>query len=370
MNSSSSTDNLIAALGQSSRVCQVDLLSLANWQLENVMAAMQVPFPELTDLRLCSISETPPVIPDSFLGGSAPGLEHFDLNGIPFPALPILVSSASHLATLNLINIPHSGYISPEAMVTLLTALSSLGHLSLEFESPRSRPGWESRSLPPPQRSIILSALLEFQFKGVTEYLEELVTPIDTPQLGRIDVAFFNQIDFDTPRLAQFINRTPRLRARNAQVKFDDDFAHVGFPPGGETLGIAISCREPDWQLTSVAQVCNTFLHPVSAVEDLYIDHEYWQLVWNNDVIENWLELFVPFTAVEKLYLSRVFAQGIAATLQELVGDRILEVLPRLRNIFVEGLESLEPFQETVEQFLARRRRSGHPIAISVWNRR
>ena len=46
----SGMDNIIAALGQSIRVCQVTLQGLAGWQLEEVFAAMQVPFPELTYL--------------------------------------------------------------------------------------------------------------------------------------------------------------------------------------------------------------------------------------------------------------------------------------------------------------------------------
>jgi hypothetical protein len=69
----SGTDNFIAALEQSNRVCQVILRGLDR-QLENVLAAMQVSFPELTDLRLFSDDETPPVIPDPFLDGSAPRL--------------------------------------------------------------------------------------------------------------------------------------------------------------------------------------------------------------------------------------------------------------------------------------------------------
>jgi hypothetical protein len=47
----SGTDNTMAALGQSNRVCQV-YLALAGWQLEEVLAAMEVSFPELTELRL------------------------------------------------------------------------------------------------------------------------------------------------------------------------------------------------------------------------------------------------------------------------------------------------------------------------------
>ena len=41
--SSSDIDNIIAALGQRNRVCEVFLEQLADWQLEHVLAAMQVP---------------------------------------------------------------------------------------------------------------------------------------------------------------------------------------------------------------------------------------------------------------------------------------------------------------------------------------
>ena len=95
------TDNVIAALGQSNRVCQVDLESLADWQLEKVMAAMQVSFPELTEMQLGSDDETLPVIPNSFLDGSAPRLESFSLDGIPFPGLPKLLRSATQLVSLS-----------------------------------------------------------------------------------------------------------------------------------------------------------------------------------------------------------------------------------------------------------------------------
>jgi hypothetical protein len=370
----SGTDNVIAALGQSNRVCQVDLESLADWQLEKVMAVMQVSFPELTEMQLGSDDETLPVIPDSFLDGSAPRLESFSLDGIPFPGLPKLLRSATQLVSLSLTNIPHSGYISPEAMVTLLSVLSSLRTLSLKFLSPQSCPDWQSRRLPPPKRSI-LPALYEIYFKGVTEYLEELVTRIDTPQLDQMFIIFFNQIDFDCPRLAQFINSTPTLRALDeARVQLFDSIAGVNLrhrtsQSDLDGLTIAISCGEPDWQLSSIEQVCNFSLHPISTVEDLYIERRYSQPVWKDDAVEDtlWLELLLPFTAVKNLYLSKEFAPGIAATLEELVGSRITEVLPRLQNIFVEGLEPSGPFQKKIGRFVAKRQLSDHPIAISDW---
>ena len=149
-----SSSNIVAALEQSDRVCRV-YLPLTN----QVLTPMQVPFPKLTVLQLWSNDETP-VIPDSFLGGSAPRLQYLNMNSIPFPGLPKLLLSATHLTHLHLDCIPHSGYISPQAMVTPLSVLSSLRTLYLRFQSPQSRPDWESPSLPPPRRPI-LPALIE-----------------------------------------------------------------------------------------------------------------------------------------------------------------------------------------------------------------
>ena len=188
-------------------------------------------------------------------------------------------------------------------------------------------------------------------------------------------ITFFNQIDFDIPRLAHFINCTPTLSLRGldeAHVQFDDRTAvvklqrraspsfHIG------NLRINISCREPDWQLSSIEQVCNSSLHPLSMPEDLYIDHEYSELVWKDNAIDNtlWSQLLLPFTAVKNLYLSKQFAPGIAAALQELAGGGITEVLPSLQNILVEGLEPSGPLRENVGQFVTA---SGRPVAISEW---
>jgi hypothetical protein len=370
---SSGVDNIIVALGHSNRVCEIHLSGINRWQLE-VLAATQVPFPELTKLWLSSSSVgTPPVIPDSFLGGSAPRLRALEFWGIPFPGLPKLLLSATHLVELGLFAIPHSGYFSPEAMVALLSVLSSLERLSLQFESPQSRPDLESRR-PPPLNLSVIPSLTRFSFKGVSEYLEDLVTCIDVPQLDGLQILFFNQIDFDTPQLAEFINRTPIFRARcEARVAFEKKAVYVKLlihNIGHVVSEIGISCREPDWQLSAIAQVCNSSLPPLSTVEDLHIElRRSLYRVWKDDAVENalWLELLLTFPMVKNLYLAKECAPGIAAALQQLVGGRITEVLPSLRNIFVKGIEPQEPFREHIGEFVAARQLSGHRVAISFW---
>jgi hypothetical protein len=60
----------------------------------------------------------------------------------------------------------------------------------------------------------------------------------------------------------------------------------------------------------------------------------------------------------------------IAPALQELVGGRTTEVLPFLENIFLEGFQPSGPLHEGIEKFVATRRFTSHPVAISRWDRK
>ena len=94
-------ENIVAVFEHSDRICLLDLNMIRSWQVEKVLAAMQKPFPALTRLSLRSKDgETQPVIPESFLGGSAPQLQSLVLNSIPFPGLPKLLLSATRLVHL------------------------------------------------------------------------------------------------------------------------------------------------------------------------------------------------------------------------------------------------------------------------------
>jgi hypothetical protein len=367
-------DNIVAVLERSNRVRQIDLLGVSSLHLASGLAAMQEPFPELTHLMLSSNEETVPVFPDSFLGGSAPRLRIVYFGGIPFPGLPKLLLSATHLVYLSLFDIPHSGYFSPEAMVTVLSMLISLESLSLEFRSPRSRPDLRSQRPPPPTR-FVLPVLTDFEFKGVSEYSDDLMARIDAPQLIKLYITFFNQIVFDTPQFVQFISRTPRLKApQKARVTFEGDAASINLSShtsGFQWLYVRIPCRELDWQVSSLEQVCTLCLPPLFMLEDLYISEYQYSLPDWQDNIENtlWLELLLPFRSVKNLYLSEEFARRIVPALEELVEDRRTEVLPTLENIFLEGLAASGPVEKSVGQFVAMREVTGHPMAVTRWDR-
>jgi hypothetical protein len=118
-------DDIIAALEHNDRVRQIQFHCFSSPKLEFITTdsgAMQKPFPELTHLLL-GIDEddgSGRILPDSFLGGTAPRLRTLHLARVPIPGLPKLLSSATHLVYLYLIDIPRSGYISPETMAASL----------------------------------------------------------------------------------------------------------------------------------------------------------------------------------------------------------------------------------------------------------
>ena len=365
--SGGSMDNIIAGLRRSDRVSKICLLLRQSSDFGVILAEMHHSFPELTYLTLFSADRVVQVVPDSFLGGSAPHLQYLLLYHFQFLGLPKLLLSTTHLAILQL-TIPHSGYISPEAMATVFSTSASLELLSLEFHSPRSCPHWESRPPLPLTRSV-LPVLTYFRFKGVSEYLEDLVACIDAPQLNDLEITFFNDIIFDTPQLMQFINRTSMLGAlEKAQIIFWVNRTNTKFSSNTSGYGkfeVRILCRGLDWQASSLEQLCTSRLRPLSMSQDLYIYER--ETDWKDSVESSqWLGLLHPFTAVKNLYLSKKLAPHIAPALQELVEGRIM-VLPALQNIFLEGLESSGHVPEGIGQFVAARQSASYPIAISPW---
>ena len=96
-------DNMIAELEHSDRTRQIDIFlhRYTTREIEKLWTAMQVPFPELTSLHLeHDDSSSVPVLPDSFLGGSAPRLRYLNLRSISFSGIPKLLLSTTHLVRL------------------------------------------------------------------------------------------------------------------------------------------------------------------------------------------------------------------------------------------------------------------------------
>jgi hypothetical protein len=368
-----SVENVIAAVEHGhDRISHILIHDINGPALEKLSAAMQQPLPTLKHLSLRSFDESVPLLSETFLGGSAPVLETFQLYAIPFPTFPRFILSFTHIRILSIYDIPDSGYISPNEMATCLAALPNLEDLSIEFRSPLSRP---PQITPPPRTRIVLPALTELSFCGVSEYFEDFVSQIDTPLLNRLHVTFFMDLIFDIPQLRHFIRRAERLDPLNQAVMV---FNNRGiWISDSDTLPrlfrLEIWCERPDWQLSSMVQVFGQQLPLLSHVEQLKIvQYREENIEWMNnpdmDVSPLWLELFHLFTALQRLYVSKELMAPVAAALQQLTEGRTMEVLPVLNGLFLEGLEPSGPVPEGIQSFLAARQLSDHHVAVQGWD--
>ena len=380
-------DSIIEALRRNDRVCEISLLDVP---IPRLLEVMRQPFNVLTNLSLRWQDEAGPVVPYSFLGGSAQSLRILEFCHVPFPGIPRLLLSATNLVELHLLEIPDSGYFTPEAFVHCLSALSRLKLLSLEFESPLP-PLQVLQNIPPIRSS--LPVLTSFKFNGDAMYLENLVAPIAAPLVEDLEITFFHGFgaifNTDTPRFVDFVSRTctPNVRLPvEAHVDFSNESVSVrlpgafrGSPQAMLRLEVLCAPTPTTFLISSLAQVCKSSLPHLllRAVEHLYIrdtgavteaprpDGE------EDDIgVEGglWLEVLRRLPAVKDLYLTRGSVPLIAPALQGPIEEGGTEVLPALKNLFLEELPLSESVQEAIGQFVAARQLADRPIAVSHWD--
>jgi len=212
-------------------------------------------------------------------------------------------------------------------------------------------------------------------FKGDIEYLEDILSQIETPVLNQSTFYFFNQLVFDTPLLGQFIYHMGiYMTTHRACIHFSYQGVMFRLPASGnkDALWLKISCKPLDWQLSAVAQVLDSFSSPLPTLESLKIQvhHEDWK-----DEIEvtQWQEFLHPFTFVKEMTLgSKDSFRLVAPPLQELTGERATGVLPTLETLFlgVDGCQTQPsgPGKEAMEQFIGMQQLCGHPLTVHYWD--
>jgi len=207
-------------------------------------------------------------------------------------------------------------------------------------------------------------------------YLEDIVSRIDAP-LDCISVTFPGKLRVsDIPLLRDFIGRTKIFDAPyRAEVAFSNFDAKMSLFQRKEevdfkvlSLKIPCSIYAGESQLSSLVKAC-CFLPPLPSLEQLgiykYKSHP-WPSQWQNEV-ENthWMDLLRPCITVKDLVLDEAVVLYVTSALQDLVRERVREILPALQNIFLEGFRSSGPFPEGIVKFIAARELSGRPVIIN-----
>ena len=388
-------DNILETLEHNDRVCDIELQRISSSLWEQVLPLMQKPFPILTDLYLRSSGRTVDltrmlklVVPDSFLGGSAPQLEFVFLEGISFPGLPNLLLSATHLVHLELYKIAYLGYFSADAMATCLCTLTRLEFLAICFELPflqgdpewgercaSLRSEWERRRTSPPTRTP-LPFLIDFMFEGVKEYLEVIVDRIDAPLLDQLRMSFFRRPIFDTPRLAQFISRIPKFKTYNEARVYRNNIETIdGISLSNSSCNTILELEYhaddmPDWYMESFVHLCTSSLPQdlATMVERLNMVGIEYFTPGGRTASRIWQEFLQQFTGVKDLCLSPEIAPQIALSLKKFVvaGERVTDFLPVLQNIVYNKQKPSQLVPEGIGEFVTARQSSSHPITISL----
>jgi len=373
-------DNVIAALEQHHRVREIQL-AVTSSLLGKIVKLMQVSFPRLRHLSLWLDKDrsngSVPGLPNSFLGEYAPRLRGLSLIGVPFPDLPGLLSSSRGLTSLRLLEVPDTGYISSHAMATCLSTLNDLAVLCLEFRFSKPRPNNErGYPLPLNRNRATLPNLTHFNFRGPSDYLEEILARIDAPFLHHVDITFFNQLIFQVPHLSHFIGRMEMLKSAKVaemessfgsgvSIKLDQGGSSSTQGTIGHPLSLCISCGVLEWQISSMAQICSqssVFSH----VKRLDVRADYLRLGYRwKDELESdpWLELFHSFTSVETLSISGELCLHVAHALEVVATEMVVAaevLLPELRGLHFECSRK----SASVENYDTVRKKFGRPVDV------
>ena len=365
-------DNVIAALEHRNRVCEINF-ALTCSLLERSAPLLQEPFPALEQLRLRSRDSARKslILPSAFLGGSAPRLREIHLRGIAFPALPQLLSSTHHLVSLQLDETPRTESISPQILINSLSAVPQIQSLKLRFTSSTSQPDQRDPQQPSTSSSyIILTFLTEFQFKGTSEYLEDLVSRLDTPALQNFCITFSEQPVLEIPQLSLFIGRTEQLRSpHKASIQFlvtdvaiTQQFQESSSQP---EFRLQLSCRNWGRRVALLAHLFRQLSPFLLCVEQLDIKaFHVLSTRRQQDQIDptQWLELFRPFRGVKSLEVTDALARNIALALEHATEGMSQDVFPALCDLRLN--RSRESFSASITKFIVARQLSGRPISV------
>jgi F-box-like len=375
------SDNIVSALEQHDRICKIHF-TVSGEGCGRLPTVMHKPFPALTCLRLewsniWSVLEPQPALPITFLGGSAPSLQSLTLRGVPFPTLPQFLLSCNDLSELRLEEIPKRGYISPETMVTVLSALTKLTYLEISFENLgaiRLAP-----PPPPPLTRAVLPVLTVFKFQDANEYSENLLARIAVPRLESLSITYeyeprvfdIRQVIIHSLPLGPFLFAEVTFSTHEVDIRL---YQSEGADFFSETLNFCF-LQEPGYETPSMGQIC-TLSPLLSSVIELNIRSDWSFFEYDSDsdsedlsfedmsIHSECLVLFRPFTAVRTLRLRDIVYPLILCSLLGHTGESVTEVLPELRHLYPPSYRRGSAEEKAIELFITGRQHSGHTVTV------
>jgi hypothetical protein len=362
------------ALTQRDRIRRI-CLDMSSTHMQKLIVFIEEEYPILEYLVLCRRvmnGTTILMIPETL---EAPRLRHLALAGFAIPIGSRLLTTSVHLVTLCLImNSPEPPpYFYPNTVLRWLSFMPQLEMLKIRFSFGAPNYDVEGQLTHPPVMSpVALPNLRYFYFRSDSTYLEELVHRI-TPCPKKLDIYFItpSQRTISLPRLVQFMNTTENLKFESAKFEFTESSAFVAVYPRGETemysFSISAMGLDCDWQISPMAQICNSLRQIFSRVERLTLEPPA-PAVWSSeeddlgvDRAVEWRQLLGLFINMKTLRIHRMFVIAVSCCLRLDDGEHLLNLLPGLQELIYPGSGEIgDPFAS----FINARQRSGRPVTL------
>ena len=196
-----------------------------------------------------------------------------------------------------------------------------------------------AKNRPDLPRRTILPALTNFHYKGYSEYLEDVLPQIDTPQLDNCRIKYFAHL-IQAPQSTHFIDRTKGLKLcqfKRTKVTFYPMAPCVKFDCSeGEyhQAQLSLEILEEsglDVQVSCMADMLGQLVAMFPSVDEFSI----YGINVDPTSMESdkWLPFFCLFHAVEALHLCEGVAAYIVSALEDIGEEMVTDVFPELHLI-------------------------------------
>ena len=172
-------------------------------------------------------------------------------------------------------------------------------------------------SLPPrrpPGERAILPTLRILKYRGTSKYLDNLVARIDAPHVENMNITFFSQPTIDASELGRFVEQieTTQTSLNQGNIQTSPHAISISFTVSSSAfrtpLQLQLSCKQMDWQLSLMTQICNQFTPFLFRVKNVGIGFNTADLPNRRDHAcgqaggEGWLELVRLFALAQDSY--------------------------------------------------------------------
>ena len=333
---------------------------------EKIIAPIDGAFPMLEYLCIAPMHNMNILLPKTF---QAPQLRHLILVNLIRPIEFPLLSAATGLVALSLVNILPSTHLQPYELLHRVSLMPQLEILWIRFD-PSSSGDHVDLDLTHMDNAtrITLPHLRFFEFCGFNTYSEVLLSRITAPHLESVSITFWEEWTYSVPYLLQFMSTSDDLRLGGAVLSFNSGGARLSVYPN-ETARVSVFdlfiAGGPGRKVSNAAQILTALRPLFSSVVYLtlnYKDYRFLPELQDEAEPTDWRVLLRSFNNVKILFVAKGVVEKLSRSLQFDDGDPPNALLPELRRII------FSPPNDNVDSFtgfIDARQHAGHPVILA-----